>query len=232
MQYRNRNEDLVFVRAVQWRVEADGLYQADKDGRLRKIASRGEAATVTYFDGRLMIRVSQNPVPNSDGRHRLLWPGPRMMSECVNLFRSKLADRREVVDLDRGDRPSSLSRPGGFKLRVRGLGIVFLIEPDCLRRWIPGAMPIGTLLAELDRRGWLIRGADGGTTRQVVIPGHGRIRFYCLKLAAGGDDRMDQDLPGRGPAGPGGYGGGAGRPSGPEDSGKGCPTDDWSADWE
>jgi hypothetical protein len=82
----------------------------------------------------------------------------------------------------------------GFKLSVRGLGTIFAIKRHVLVNWIPGSMPLGRFLSELDDRGWLIRGADGMTTRQVAVPGYGRCRFYCLKLAAAfGDDDDDDD---------------------------------------
>jgi hypothetical protein len=64
--------------------------------------------------------------------------------------------------------------------------------------WLPGSVPISGVVAALDRRDWLIRGADGKSPRQIVIPGFGRGRFYCLKLAAaqgGGDaDLRDSDF--------------------------------------
>lgn len=184
------------IREIRLRVEKDGLYRADKDGRFRKIVSHRQAATVTYFDDQLVIRVSKDPATDSGGRHRLVWPGPLMLSECLTLLKSKLLDRRDVIDLDHRHHTHLLSAAGGFKLRIRGLGTVFAIKPHALSGWIPGAMPLVRFIAELDDRGWLLRGADGGTTRQVLIPGYGRYRFYCLKVAAGfGDDATGHDAP-------------------------------------
>jgi hypothetical protein len=67
--------------------------------------------------------------------------------------------------------------PEHIRIRVRGLGWVFAVKPEAMRDWIPGWTTMGDFLAVLDDRGWLIRGSDGNATRQVAIPGMGRLRF-------------------------------------------------------
>lgn len=75
---------------------------------------------------------------------------------------------------------------------VPGTGRLFAIKPEALRGWVSGSVPIGRILVALERRGWLVRGADGKTTRQVVVPGLGRRRYYCLLPHAVGPNEILQ----------------------------------------
>lgn len=188
---------MALVNEMHWRVKFDGLYQSVNGGPFRRIATRFHGARALYWAGYLNVDISDDCRPHLDA---MLKPRPRLgrnpahhMDECIAILTSKLRDRTEVIDVHRKAGVNSLSgmQARGFKLDVRGLGTVFAIKPGHLRRWMPGTMPLHRVIRELEDRGWLICGADRGRTRQIVIPGYGRYRFYCLKLAAAGDDGPD-----------------------------------------
>ncbi len=186
----------MLIRELRWRVENNGLYQSTDGGPFRRIASRYQSAAAMYVGGLMSASVSDDRRPQLNAplrpRYRFSRDPARLMAECIGILRSKLRNRVDVIDVNRRDKVNILSggQARGFKLPVRGLGTVFAIKPHHLRRWLPGAMPLGRFIAELDLRGWLIRGADGVATRQIVIPGYGRYRFYCIKLSASGDAMM------------------------------------------
>jgi hypothetical protein len=195
---------MAIVHEFGFQVRDDGVYHAVGDGPYRRIATPSELAIISCQHGELSICVGKPngvrsrsyPAPS-----HMLWRGMDLPDDIVATIRSRLLNRAVVVDVDRRagrTNPVSIRVAAAFKLPVRGIGTVFAIKREALRDWLPGSVPISGVVAALDRRGWLIRGADGKSTRQIVIPGFGRGRFYCLKLAAahgGGDaDISDSDF--------------------------------------
>jgi hypothetical protein len=190
---------MVPIRELRWRIDNGALYQSTDGGRYKKVAARHQIATAMFGVGELTVHVSKDVRRSSTGpvkSRRIVWGRRQSMADCLAILKGKLSDRAEVIDIDRHAKLNPLSgvEARGFKLSVRGLGTIFAIKRHVLVNWIPGSMPLGRFLSDLDDRGWLIRGADGMTTRQVAVPGSGRCRFYCLKLAAAfGDPQGDDD---------------------------------------
>lgn len=69
----------------------------------------------------------------------------------------------------------------GFIVRIPGIGAAAAVKPETLIKWIKGGASLKQVVAEFDRRGELIRAANGGLTRQVQI-GDTRRRYYCLAI--------------------------------------------------
>jgi hypothetical protein len=138
------------------------------------------------------------PIARSDPFEEAPEPGPLRaggstvrhggVAQAVRQLRHRLAALDGIINLT-GARPFSpdIQRhhgAKGFLVRVPGTGRLFALKPAALREWVAGSLPLRPVLAALEYRGWLIRGCDGKTTRQVVIPGLGRHRYYCFKLLA------------------------------------------------
>jgi hypothetical protein len=184
------------IHELRWRVAKDGLYQSADGGPFRRVATRYESAAAFYIAGMMTANVSDD--------HRAWLNAPLMprrsfrrdpahlMSDCIVVLKFKLRDRAEVIDVSRHAKLNLIRRlSAGVQTGGTWPGDGVCGKPHYLRRWLPGAMPLGRFIGALDERGWLIRGADWLATRQIVIPGYGRRRFYCLKLAAVGDDEPD-----------------------------------------
>ncbi len=188
------------IQELRWRVAKDGLYQAIDGGPFKRVATRFHIVSALYAAGMLVSHVSDDHRPQLNA---MLEPRPRvsrdplqLTRDCIGILQSKLRDRIEIIDVNRPAKvnPLSVAQARGFKLPIRGLGTVFAVKPAYLRRWLPGTMPLERFLDALDERGWLLHGADGTRTRQIVIPGYARFRFYCLKLEAAGRHGDDEDV--------------------------------------
>jgi hypothetical protein len=178
---------------VELEVRDDGLYYADGSRRFRRIASADGMATVNYYRGRLTVCAPAADTPMfmpSEDLSRTPIRGDASPADAMAELQRHLLNRADVIDIADGqDAVDPQPRLGAraYKIRVRGLGWVFAVKPEVMRDWIPGWTTMGDFLAVLDDRGWLIRGSDGNATRQVAIPGLGRLRFYCLKLKSAVD---------------------------------------------
>jgi hypothetical protein len=179
---------------IELEVRDDGLYYADGSRRFRRIANANGKAGVNYYQGRLTVYAptTDTPImsPAEDGS-RMPIRGDASPADAMAELQGHLLNRADVIDITDGqDAVNQRTRSApAYKIRVRGLGWVFAVKPETMRDWIPGWTTMGDFLAVLDDRGWLIRGSDGNATRQVAIPGMGRLRFYCLKLQSAADWR-------------------------------------------
>jgi hypothetical protein len=179
---------------IELEVRDDGLYYADGSRQFRRIATINGKAGVTYSRGRLTVYApaTDTPIisPAEDGS-RMPIRGDASPADAMAELQRHLLNRADVIDITDGqDAVNQRTRSApAYKIRVRGLGWVFAVKPEAMRDWIPGWTTMGDFVAVLDDRGWLIRGSDGNATRQVAIPGIGRLRFYCLKLQSTADWR-------------------------------------------
>ena len=109
------------------------------------------------------------------------------ISDVVQMIRTKFAESDEIIDITEHETaPYStpkLAQASGFRIRNGRLGLIVAIKPEAICRWVPGYISLLGVLEQLDVSGELIHGADGKRTRQVVIGGLGRRRFYCFKTS-------------------------------------------------
>jgi hypothetical protein len=177
---------------IELEVRDDGLYYADGSRQFRRIANINGKAGVSYYQGRLTVYApaTDTPImsPAADPSHTSI-RGDASPADAMAELQRHLLNRADVIDIvDGQDTVDQRTRNArAYKIPVRGLGWVFAVKPEAMRDWIPGWTTMGDFLAHLDDRGWLIRGSDGNATRQVAIPGMGRLRFYCLKLQSAAD---------------------------------------------
>lgn len=205
-----RRGGLEIAKRVTFEAGDDGLYQSVDRGGWQRVARNSRAMTLIYADGELVLHPDE--LISTVRRTELLRPrdgdpqepgqefsasaeeeGARIR-QALEVLHDRLSSRDGIFDLSaiRANRhlPSELAgleQAKGYLVRVPGIGRLFAVRPEALRDWISGSVPIGRIVAELELRGWLIRGANGKVTRQVVIPTLGRHRLYCLKLAVAGN---------------------------------------------
>lgn len=122
------------------------------------------------------------------------------VAHAVRQLRDRLAALDGIINLTRARQFSfdvqQHHAANGFLVRVARIGRLFALKPEALREWVPESLSLNRVLAALGRRGWLIRGSDGIITRQVVVPGLGRQRYYCINLhAAAHRTVIDTELP-------------------------------------
>lgn len=117
---------------------------------------------------------------------------------AVRRVRRKLKHRHGLLDLSKSPRSkparSELEGAPGFVVRIPGIGRAAVVKPETLVRWLKGKISLNRLIAELDYRGKLIRGADGNLTRQVQIAGT-RQRYYCFALGFSADALPERSAP-------------------------------------
>jgi hypothetical protein len=163
-----------FATRVSFRVRRDGLYRLINRGRWRRVARRSKTLQLRFRLGRLVIEQGSGKSAGDNG-----------VSQAVDQVLKRLRELDGIVEVQRTHRSVrvavDLDSAAGFLIRVPGIGPILAIKPAGVRNWVHGAVPFRRVLAELDGKGQLIRGADGKTTRQVVVPGLGRGRYYCFK---------------------------------------------------
>jgi hypothetical protein len=194
------------VTKVVIEIRPDGLYWRTNQGSWRRAGKRLSVMTVAFRGGRL--QVSEIPIPkSSDGGRSRSSAQLEVAEDCdsspahvagtdvghaARIVANQLEQREGIVDLtgrrQGSGRAQSLDQADGYEVQLPGGGRVVAVKPSALARWVPGAVPMRTVIDALDSMGLLVRGADGKRTRQVLI-GRSRRRFYCFKattnLAAG-----------------------------------------------
>ena len=186
---------------VSFQVRRDGLYRLINHGRWSRIACRSKTLELRFQHGNILIEEARPPKEKASGsqpprRNRRAATSKsadrgkkrnskEAVSQAVGEVLKKLVDLEGIVEIRRSRRfvrpVANLDQATGFLIKVPGIGPTLAIKPAGLRNWLHGAVPFRRVLAELDDKGQLIRGADGKTTRQVVVPGVGRGRYYCFK---------------------------------------------------
>jgi hypothetical protein len=159
---------------VSFRVRRDGLYRLINRGRWRRVARRSTTLQLRFRLGRLVIEQGAGKSADDDGVSRAVDQVLKRLFELDGIVEVRRTRRSVQVAVD-------LDSAAGFLISVPGIGPTLVVKPVALRHWVHGAVPFRRVLAGLDAKGQLIRGADGKTTRQVVIPGLGRRRYYCFK---------------------------------------------------
>lgn len=191
---------------ITFEVRANGLYRSVDRQRWRRVARDFDVAVLVFDHGRLEVLETSL----SDRRQtpeRSIWDddeqspavsrsgtGGGAQDAIAQVVRDHCARLDGIYDLtasrDRWPTHDQMREANGFIVYVPGSGSMLAITPEALRSWFAGSVPPTEVLADLDARGWLIRGADGQRTRQVLIPALGRRRYYCLKLEAGGPELL------------------------------------------
>ncbi len=192
-----QTDELRIAKRVTITANERGSYLCLDGGRWQRISSQIRAITLTFVGHQLLLRpgtsvdtvLGAGPASFLFGRGLPGRLGQRYLEieaqaeQALTVVQGKLKDREGIVDCTARSLPpaqETLAAANGFLVSVPGTGRLFAIKPEALRGWVSGSVPIGLILAALERRGWLVRGADGKTTRQVVVPGLGRQRYYCL----------------------------------------------------
>jgi hypothetical protein len=186
---------------VSFRVRRDGLYRLINRGRWRRVARRSKTLQLRFRqkqilvdDGTVSVGQANGSRVGSRNRHRentnsadqrIKRGDGDAISQAVDQVLEKSIGLDGIVEVLRDRRSvraaGDLDQATGFLIKVPGIGPTLVVRPAALRNWVHGAVPFRRVLAGLDAKGHLIRGADGKTTRQVVVPGLGRGRYYCFK---------------------------------------------------
>ena len=207
-------DELQIAKRVTIAANERGGYLRLDGGNWQRISSRVRTVTLTFVGHQLLLRpgtgvdtvLGAGPASFLFGRGALSRLGQRFLEseaqaeQALTVVQGKLKDRDGIVDCTARSLPAvreTLAAASGFLVSVPGTGRLFAIKPEALRGWVSGSVPIGLILGALERRGWLVRGADGKTTRQVVVPGLGRQRYYCLlpQAVAPGEPSPARELP-------------------------------------
>jgi hypothetical protein len=204
MRHRVKNYPIQITGQIAFEIHDDGLYESIDGGEWHRIADKFKSLALVYLRGRLAVSLIDLPNrrptylerPNARNATRTVVDtvfeitpvADRRVIGAVGQLRDHLAEMTGIKDLIGRGVPlpghDELRRADGFLVTVPGIGRLFAIKPEALRNWVTGSVPIGHVLAAAEQHGWLVRGADKKTTRQIKIPFLGRHRFYCFKLAA------------------------------------------------
>jgi hypothetical protein len=188
-----------------FQVRPDGLYYRLDDGEWHRVAKKLAAVSLTFRFGQLEIGQIALPTRRSSSRNLQLSPdlkstsrqlvrkvhqklGSAEIETAIQQISIKLSERENIIDLtERKQAQRSGVRSDqalGFVVNIPTIGRAFVIKRQTLSDWITGPASSSQILDALSARGLLIPGADGKRTRQVLIAGCRRSRYYCLKMKA------------------------------------------------
>jgi hypothetical protein len=107
--------------------------------------------------------------------------------KAVRRVRRKLKRRHGLINLIRSRRSkrkiSDVGSAPGYLVGIPGIGRAAVVKPETLIHWVKGVASLNEVVDALDRRGKLIKAANGNVMRQVKI-GDTRLRYYCFALGS------------------------------------------------
>jgi hypothetical protein len=188
---------------VTFELRIDGLYQSENFASPKRIASDCAVITLVCVGDEIAVtgvtippclsRFGLKPISaphvetaynNDDGMNDAI-------IAAVERIHANLKNRDGILDVSNqqqlSQRRHELLLASGFVVTVPGAGTMLAVKPTALRAWVSGEVPLGQVIKKLRESGLLICGANGTSTRQVVIGELGRQRYYCFKPISGSD---------------------------------------------